>query len=77
MKEPTLFPRQHCDGEPQEPQLNCQCKKLHEIDGQTCAANQPASEQQQAISDEEAVKILLSGGTLVFRVPHPVKGEGV
>lgn len=36
-----------------------------------------ASEQQQPISDEEAVRILLSGGTLVFRVPHPVKGEGV
>ncbi|WP_236209952.1 hypothetical protein, partial [Pseudomonas tohonis] len=33
------------------------------------APTPPASEQQPAISDEHAVQILLSGGTLVFSNP--------
>lgn len=77
MKERTLLPYQHCGGEQQELQQDCQCTKCLEIDGQACAPNPPASEQQQAINNEEAVKILLSGGTLVFRVTDPVKGQGV
>ncbi|MDN4149798.1 hypothetical protein QYE80_32795 [Pseudomonas tohonis] len=77
MKESTPLPHTHCCGAQQELQQDCQCTKCREIDGQACAPNSPASEQQQAILDEEAVRVLLSGGTLVFRVPHPVKGEGV
>lgn len=77
MSEPNFLPYPHCGGEQQELQQDCQCTKCHEIDERACAPNSPASEQQQAISNEEAVKILLSGGTLVFRFTYPVKGEGV
>ncbi|WP_236213206.1 hypothetical protein [Metapseudomonas otitidis] len=53
------------------------CTDFEPATSSSSAPTPPASEQQRAISDEEAVRILLSGGTLVFRVPHPVKGEGV
>ncbi|MDU9416198.1 hypothetical protein [Pseudomonas sp. zfem005] len=81
MNEPTLLPCPHCGDEPRELQHDCrlclQRKKCCGADGQTCAQAPAASEQQQAISVEEAIKILLSGGTLVFRIPLSAKGEEV
>lgn len=81
MNEQNNLPCPHCGGDPHDFQRDCQIciqrTKPSGIDVQACVPTPSASEQQEAISVDEAVKILLSGGTLVFRFSHTVNGEGV